>query len=136
MKDARPIITSFKLVKHAGTVLEFEYSYSDAKNQVEYAYIEFFGSVNKVEGTSGVKRFEGFDLTQNSYTFTFRLKTENGEIVSHKIELAQMDELPPSEELPNEPQPTKKKCGKKSAELVVSIISVSTACAIILKKRK
>ena len=136
LKDARPIITSFKLVKHAGTVLEFEYSYSDAKNQVEYAYIEFFGSVNKVEGTSGVKRFEGFDLTQNSYTFTFRLKTENGEIVSHKIELAQMDELPPSEELPNEPQPTKKKCGKKSAELVVSIISVSAACAIILKKRK
>ena len=47
-----------------------------------------------------------------------------------------MDELPPSEELPNEPQPEKKKCGKKSAELVVSIISVSAACAIILKKRK
>ena len=35
-----------------------------------------------------------------------------------------------------EPAPAKKKCGKKSAELVVSIISASTACAIILKKRK
>ena len=35
-----------------------------------------------------------------------------------------------------EPTPEKKKCGKKSAELVVSIISVSAACAIILKKRK
>ena len=102
LKEARPIITKFKLVKHAGTVLEFEYGYSDQKNQVEYAYIEFFGSVNEVEGTSGIKRFEGFDLTQSSYTFTFRLKTATGEIVSNKIVMEQMDELPPSEEIPHE----------------------------------
>ncbi|MBE6131509.1 MAG: phosphodiester glycosidase family protein [Erysipelotrichaceae bacterium] len=101
LKEARPIITCFKLVKHAGTVLEFEYGYSDQSNKVEYAYIEFFGSENIVEGTNGIKRFEGFDLTQSSYTFTFRLKTATGEIVSDKIILEQMDELPPSEEIPH-----------------------------------
>lgn len=110
LKDARPIITCFKLVKHAGTVLEFEYGYSDQSNKVEYAYIEFFGSENIVEGTNGIKRFEGFDLTQSSYTFTFRLKTATGEIVSDKIVMEQMAVLPPSEEIPHEHNYVEGKC--------------------------
>lgn len=134
LKEARPIITCFKLVKHAGTVLEFEYGYSDVNNQVEYAYVEFFGSINKVEGLTGIKRFEGFDLTNNSYIFTFRLKTATGEIVSHKIVMEQMDTLPPSEDL-DEPE-NNKKCGKKSIDVVVGIITATTLISVVLKKRK
>ena len=62
VKNPRPIIVEFKLIKHAGTKIEFAYEYSDVNNEVEYAYIEYFGSVNKVEGTTGTKAFEGFDV--------------------------------------------------------------------------
>ena len=136
LKDARPIITSFKLVKHAGLVLEFEYGYSDVNNQVEYAYIEYYGSVNKVDGLSGVKRFEGFNLTENSYTFTFRLKTATGEIISHKIVMNKMDTLPPAEDNLNDTGVNTKKCGKKSLDLVVGLISCTTLLSVVLKKHK
>ena len=53
LKEARPLVTIFKLVKHAGTVLEFEYAYIDPNNQVEEAYIEYFG--NKIEQLRCIK---------------------------------------------------------------------------------
>ena len=136
LKEPRPIITSFKLVKHAGTVLEFEYSYSDVNNQVLFAYVEYYGSVNEVEGLSGVKRFEGFDVTQNSYTFTFRLKTSTGEIVSHKIVIAKTDTLPPAEDNLDNVNQNSKKCGKKNLELVIGLIGCTTLISVVLKKRK
>ena len=46
-----------------------------------------------------------------------------------------MDELPPSEELPNEPQPTKKKCGKKSAELIIAVLASASVAGLFLRKR-
>ncbi len=133
LSKPRPIITCFKLVKHAGTVLEFEYSFNDVDNQVEEAYIEYFGTKIAIEGTSGVKRLEGFDLRQATFKFTFRLKTANGEIVSDKIVIEKMDELPPAEEINNN---SNKKCGKKNLELVVGIISATACISFIFKKRK
>lgn len=133
LSKPRPIITCFKLVKHAGTVLEFEYSFNDVDNQVEEAYIEYFGTKILIEGTSGIKRLEGFDLRQATFKFTFRLKTANGEIVSDKIVIEKMDELPPAEEINNN---SNKKCGKKNLELVVGIISATTCISFIFKKRK
>ena len=90
---------------------KFEYCYKDLNNQVEEAYIEYFGNKIPVEGISGIKRLEGFDLRQATFKFTFRLKTATGEVVSHQIIIEKMDELPPEENLGN--VDTKKKCGKK-----------------------
>ena len=134
LKDARPIITVFRLVKHAGKVLEFEYSYNDLNKQVTEAYIEYFGNKITVEGTSGIERLEGFDLRQATFKFTFRLKTENGEIVSHQIIIEKMDELPPEENLGN--NDNKKKCGKKDLELIYGLITSATLISVVLKKRK
>ena len=134
LKEACPIITVFKLVKHAGTVLEFEYSYNDVNNQVEEAYIEFFGNKIPVENSSGIKRLEGYDLRQATFKFTFRLKTADKEIVSHQIIIEKMDELPPAEDLP-EPD-TNKKCGKKNLELICGLITSFTLISVVLIKRK
>ena len=140
IKNARPIIVEFKLIKHAGTKIEFAYEYSDVNNEVEYAYIEYFGSVNKVEGTTGTKAFEGFDVTQREYVFTFRLKTATGEIISHKITLEKADTLPPTDEIENptitDPVPNEPDYTLGIVLGVIGVVIIAGAVIFIFIKNK
>jgi hypothetical protein len=140
VKNPRPIIVEFKLIKHAGTKIEFAYEYSDVNNEVEYAYIEYFGSVNKVEGTTGTKAFEGFDVTQREYVFTLRLKTATGEIISHKITLEKADTLPPSDEVENptitDPVPNEPDYTLGIVLGVIGVVIIAGAVVFIFIKNK
>ena len=148
-----PIIEEFKENKKDDTSISFLYKYVDSDRVVSSAYLLLNGEkVQDVTAKTGLVKAQNLDFKANTYIFQLVVEYNDG---SEKIYSAEIKYEKPAEEKPiddpnKEPevQPTqpenpvqpeetgKKKCGKKSAELIVSLISTVTLLAFVIKKRK
>ena len=81
----------------------------------------------------GSERFSDLDFTKNVYELTLVLEghTKEGESFKITSEVLKYDEVKDEK-----PQEKKKKCGKKSAELIISFLAATSLMGIVLRKKK
>ena len=132
---ATPKIVKFEEARKGTSTLSVAYEYLDEDRIVEKAYILVNGEVAKeVSVKNGSVSLSGLDFEANEYRVQLVLEYtgEDGETV--KVESEVLEYL--HEVVTPEPAPEKKKCGKKSAELIISILAAASVSYIFLRKRK
>ena len=130
-----PTIEKFEESRKGTSTLSVAYEYLDEDRIVEKAYILVNGEVAKeVSVKNGSVSLSGLDFEANEYRVQLVLEYtgEDGETV--KVESEVLEYL--HEVVTPEPTPEKKKCGKKSAELIISILAAASVSYIFLRKRK
>ena len=130
-----PTIEKFEESRKGTSTLSVAYEYLDEDRIVEKAYILVNGEVAKeVSVKNGSVSLSGLDFEANEYRVQLVLEYtgEDGETV--KVESEILEYL--HEVVTPEPAPAKKKCGKKSAELIISILAAASVSYIFLRKRK
>ena len=130
-----PVIEQFILSDDTKNGLSITYKYTDSDRVVTKAYISVDGVETLVLKGRNLTVDVDFDKNK-SHTIKLVLEYAKDDksfvVESETIEY----QAPTPTPTPSEPSETpKKKCGKKSAELVISLISISTILAFILRKR-
>ena len=128
-----PEIKEFKESKKKENSLSVSYEYVDNDNLVEKAYILINGKEKELSSMLGSERFSDLDFTKNVYELTLVLEghTKEGESFKITSEVLKYDEVKDEK-----PQEEKKKCGKKSAELIISFLAATSLMGIVLRKKK
>ncbi len=128
-----PEIKEFKESKKKENSLSVSYEYVDNDNLVEKAYILINGKEKELSSMLGSERFSDLDFTKNVYELTLVLEghTKEGESFKITSEVLKYDEVKDEK-----PQEKKKKCGKKSAELIISFLAATSLMGIVLRKKK
>ena len=128
-----PEIKEFKESKKKENSLSVSYEYVDNDNLVEKAYILINGKEKELSSMLGSERFGDLDFTKNVYELTLVLEghTKDGESFKITSEVLKYDEVKDEK-----PQEKKKKCGKKSAELIISFLAATSLMGIVLRKKK
>ncbi len=127
-----PTIVSLSESRKTDTSLSLSYEYLDDDRVVEKAYISINGEAKKdIVVKSGSVTVTGLNFEENEYTvkLVIEYEDENGNTVV--IESEALEYLHEQE-----PEPTKKKCGKKGAELLIEVISATAVIGLFLRKRK
>ena len=91
------------------------------------------GKEKELSSMLGSERFSDLDFTKNVYELTLVLEghTKEGESFKITSEVLKYDEVKDEK-----PQEKKKKCGKKSAELIISFLAATSLMGIVLRKKK
>lgn len=135
-----PEITKFETEKKDNS-LKVNYAYKDPNRVVTEAYVIVNGDKKTLSVKTGYVKFDDLDFENVTYSAKLVLVYEDGTVESEEIVIEKTgNPNPPSpiEENPNTNTDTKKtkKCGKKSAELIISLISLTTVLSFALRKRR
>lgn len=126
-----PSIESVKESRKSNTTLSLDYQYVDDDRVVKKAYVLVNGEVSKeLVVKSGTVSLTGLNFEENEYTIklVIEYEDENGELI--KVESETLEYLHEAAPAP------KKKCGKKSAELIISTLTAVSVAFVFLRKRK
>ncbi len=148
-----PTIELFEESVKTKTMLGLKYKYLDPDSMVENAYIVYGEEKVQLTSKTGTSMINNLDFENNSYEFKLVLEYTNylgkKTLVESDVLSYVLEEVPHEHQFvdgvcscgqkdPNykAPEGNKKKCGKKSAELIIATISLSSALALLLRKRK
>ena len=129
-----PSIVSFAEARKGNTTLSISYEYQDTDRVVTKAYVLVNGEVAKeVSVKSGSVSLTGLDFEANEYSVQLVIEytDEDGKTVEVKSEVLEYLH----EVVTPEPTPEKKKCGKKSAELIIAVLASASVAGLFLRKR-
>ena len=129
-----PSIVSFAEARKGNTTLSISYEYQDIDRVVTKAYVLVNGEVAKeVSVKSGSVSLTGLDFEANEYSIQLVIKytDEDGKTIEVKSEVLEYLH----EVVTPEPTPEKKKCGKKSAELIIAVLASASVAGLFLRKR-
>ena len=129
-----PSIVSFAEARKGNTTLSISYEYLDLDRVVTKAYVLVNGEVAKeVSVKSGSVSLTGLDFEANEYSIQFVIEytDEDGKTIEVKSEVLEYLH----EVVTPEPAPAKKKCGKKSAELIIAVLASASVAGLFLRKR-
>ena len=129
-----PSIVSFAEARKGNTTLSISYEYQDVDRVVTKAYVLVNGEVAKeVSVKSGSVSLTGLDFEANEYSVQLVIEytDEDGKTVEVKSEVLEYLH----EVVTPEPTPQKKKCGKKSAELIIAVLASASVAGLFLRKR-
>lgn len=127
-----PTVESVAESRKSNTTLSLDYVYIDDDRVVKKAYVLVNGEVSKeLVVKSGTVSLTGLNFEENEYTIklVIEYEDENGELI--KVESESLEYLHEKA-----PEPAKKKCGKKSAELIISTLAAVSVAFVFLRKRK
>ena len=129
-----PSIVSFAEARKGNTTLSISYEYQDTDRVVTKAYVLVNGEVAKeVSVKSGSVSLTGLDFETNEYSIQLVIEytDEDGNTIEVKSEVLEYLH----EVVTPEPTPEKKKCGKKSAELIIAVLASASVAGLFLRKR-
>jgi hypothetical protein len=129
-----PSIVSFAEARKGNTTLSISYEYQDIDRVVTKAYVLVNGEVAKeVSVKSGSVSLTGLDFEANEYSIQLVIEytDEDGKTIEVKSEVLEYLH----EVVTPEPTPAKKKCGKKSAELIIAVLASASVAGLFLRKR-
>ena len=129
-----PSIVSFAEARKGNTTLSISYEYQDIDRVVTKAYVLVNGEVAKeVSVKSGSVSLTGLDFEANEYSIQLVIEytDEDGNTIEVKSEVLEYLH----EVVTPEPTPEKKKCGKKSAELIIAVLASASVAGLFLRKR-
>jgi hypothetical protein len=129
-----PSIVSFAEARKGNTTLSISYEYQDIDRVVTKAYVLVNGEVAKeVSVKSGSVSLTGLDFEANEYSIQLVIEytDEDGKTIEVKSEVLEYLH----EVVTPEPAPAKKKCGKKSAELIIAVLASASVAGLFLRKR-
>ena len=130
-----PSIVSFEEARKGTSTLSISYEYLDDDKVVEKAYVLVNGEVAKeVTIKSGSISLTGLDYEANEYTIKLVIEYLDVEGNTIKVESDALEYL--HEQVTPEPAPAKKKCGKKSAEIIIAALAATSVAYVFLRKRK
>ena len=130
-----PSIVSFEEARKGTSTLSISYEYLDDDKVVEKAYVLVNGEVAKeVTIKSGSISLTGLDYEANEYTIKLVIEYLDAEGKTIKVESDALEYL--HEQVTPEPAPAKKKCGKKSAEIIIAALAATSVAYVFLRKRK
>ena len=134
----KPIIDEFKLSSSNNNVYSFDYKISDNDRVLKNVKLVVNGNV-VASSTSrrGSIEFTDTDLYNDKLcklVIVYEKDDVKGEIETEIITIKALEKPAPTPDV--EPTPAKKKCGKKSAELIISLISISTMLMFAFKNKK
>ena len=131
-----PTIDEFKLSSSNNNVYSFDYKISDSDRVVKNVKLVVNGNVvASVTSRRGSIEFTDTDLYNDKLcklVIEYEKDDVKGEIETEIITIKALEKPAPTPDV--EPQP-KKKCGKKSAELFISLLSLSTLLMFIIRKK-
>ncbi len=127
-----PTIETFEESVKTKAMIGIKYKYVDPDEMVESAYIEYNGEKFLISSKTGTAMISNLDFVNNNYEFKLVLEYTN---YLNKKTLVESEPLSYTVEV-EEPTPEKKKCGKKSAEIVIATISLTSVLALVLRKKK
>ena len=129
-----PSIVSFAEARKGNTTLSISYEYQDIDRVVTKAYVLVNGEVAKeVSVKSGSVSLTGLDFEANEYSIQLVIEytDEDGKTIEVKSEVLEYLH----EVVTPKPTPEKKKCGKKSAELIIAVLASASVAGLFLRKR-
>ena len=129
-----PSIVSFAEARKGNTTLSISYEYQDTDRVVTKAYVLVNGEVAKeVSVKSGSVSLTGLDFETNEYSIQLVIEytDEDGNTIEVKSEVLEYLH----EVVTPVPTPAKKKCGKKSAELIIAVLASASVAGLFLRKR-
>ena len=130
-----PTIVKLEETRKGDSSLGLAYEYQDDDRVVTKAYVSVNGELSKeVVVKSGTITLTGLNFAENEYTVKLIIEyvNEKGKTVvleSKALEYLKEVETP-------EPEPGKKKCGKKTAELLIVTLTAASVIGVFLRKRK
>ncbi len=116
------------------TLIGIKYKYADPDSKVTKAYIEYGTEKFEITSKTGTATIQNLDFENNSYEFKLVLEYEDEAGNVQKVESEVLKYIIEVEE--PDPTPEKKKCGKKSAELIIASIAVTSSLGLVLRKKK
>ncbi len=128
-----PTIESFQEARKGTSTLSIDYEYLDEDRVVQDAYIEINGErVKDIAVKKGSVSLTGLDFENNNYSIKLIVEyvDENEKTIKVESEALEYKVV-----VQPEPEPTKK-CGKKSAELIIEILAVTAVAYVFFRKRK
>ena len=129
-----PTIASFVEARKGTSSLSINYEYLDEDRVVKKAYVLVNGEETKeIVVKSGSVSLSGLDFENNDYTIQLVIEYEDADGETVKVS---SDELQYVREVKEEPKPEKKKCGKKTAELLIATLTAASVMGVFLRKRK
>lgn len=133
-----PVIEKFEESKKTDNSLTIDYKYVDSDRIVSKAYITVNGKeVETLAAKNASITIKDLDFSNNDYEIQLVLELKIDGVESVKSVLLSY-KAPEKEVTPPPSEETKpaKKCGKKSAELILGLISSTTLLAFVLKKNR
>lgn len=133
-----PEITKFNEYKRTDKAITIEYLYNDEDGIVENAYLVVNNERTKLLTKIGQEKI-AIDLTAYSYDIYLEIEYQNiggsKEVIQSTVIHLDKEEvvLPPGNQ--EEPSVPKKKCGKKSMELLISCLYAVSCFGLIYKKK-
>ena len=130
--DPKPIVNIVNYEKVDGGY-RINYNVSDPYNTILYLTIDFEGDFVETSGLVGSTFIADSQVTEPNFVLSMRydLRSDPNDTLYMDINIP----LKVIDNTPSEETPSKKKCGKKSAELFISLLSILTIFAVILKKK-
>lgn len=134
-----PTITLFKEAKVTDSYVSIDYQYSDPDGVVKEAYYLVNGEKISVTAKVGREKIN-IDLTNKSYQIIFVIEYVDDsnkvyQIKSEELNYKKIEVIVDLEPTPT-PSPTKKKCGKKSAELIIALVASASLFGLVLRKKE
>ena len=129
-----PSIVSFAEARKGNTTLSISYEYQDIDRVVTKAYVLVNDEVAKeVSVKSGSVSLTGLDFEANEYSIQLVIEytDEDGKTIEVKSEVLEYlhEVVTPA------PAPAPKKCGKKSAELIIAVLASASVAGLFIRKR-
>lgn len=129
-----PSIVKLEETRKSETSLGLAYEYQDDDRVVTKAYILVNGEVNKeLVVKNGTVTLTNLNFEENDYSIKMLIEYLNEE---GKTTVLESDVLEYIHEVVEEPAPEKKKCGKKTAELLIATLTAASVMGVLLRKRK
>ncbi len=129
---AIPSIAKFEEARKSLSTLSLNYEYLDDDRIVKKAYVLVNGEIAKeVTIKSGSVSLTGIDFENEEYRVQLVIEYEDAEGETVKVESDVLEYLHEQA-----PEPTKKKCGKKGAELILATLFAASVIGVFLRKRK
>lgn len=127
-----PTIISLAESRKGDTSLSLTYEYQDDDRVVKKAYISINGEAKKdIVVKSGSVTITGLNFEENEYTVKLVIEYEDEKGNNVVVESKALEYLHEKT-----PEPAKKKCGKKGAEILIEVITATAVIGLFLRKRK
>jgi predicted porin len=134
-----PTITTFEIAKQTDTYINIDYQYKDSDKVVTAAYLYVNGVSDRVLSTKVGTEKVTIDLDASAYDIELVIEYSDGtstkQIKSDTIHLNKNEQQKVEEPTTSDTGSTKKKCGKKSASMLISLLSSVSILYIILKRK-
>mgnify|MGYP003291197255 CR=1 FL=1 len=128
-----PSIVKLEETRKSDSSLGVSYEYQDDDRVITRAYISVNGEVGKeIAVKSGTITLTNLNFKENEYTVKLVIEYLNEEGKTIVLESNALEYLHETET----PEPIKKKCGKKGAELIIATFAATSVIGVFFRKRK